>query len=467
VSRAPLVMKLGLGTLLLTTASACVSESAGYRDVQKLVSARTGHEARWQYVDGEPSNDQLRALLAEPLSLEAAVELALLNSPELQAGFEELGIARAQLVSALRLPNPVAEGSVRFRKQGETSLDFAFTEDLSQLLLLPLRNQAAKAELDTAKLVVAARALDLAFNVKVAFYAYLADQQILEFRESVMKALEASATAAKALHDAGNITDLSLESEQVLAEEARVNYASAQTTLQASRERLNVLFGLTGDTSWRSAMRLVDPPPDLPLSNLEARALEQSLDLGIIRQRFQAAAKRVTLAQAEGWLPELKGGVIAEREEDSWSYGPLAEVQVPLFYQGQGEVARARAEMRRQHQLLSGRSAQVRSAARAIAAKLVSARDRALRIKNVILPARERILSETLLHYNAMSASVFQLLMAKRDQVESARGYVEALRDYWVARAEVEQLRAGRLPGAPVFETSQSSSDRAGGHRVH
>jgi cobalt-zinc-cadmium efflux system outer membrane protein len=435
---------LGLSLGLL---SGCVSEDAGYQDVRKVVSSRTGHEVRWQHLEGSKNDGAVRALLAQPLTSENAVKLALLNNAELQAGFEELGVARAELVSALSLPNPVAEGSVRFRKNESATLDFAVTENLTQLIFLPLRNAAAQAELDAAKLSVAGDALDLILRVRSAFYAYVADQQVLDFRSTVLKALEASAEVAKNLHDAGNVTDLNFESEQVLASEARVSYADAKAELAASRERLNALLGVSGArANWRIETRLAEPSGTLALADLETRAVERSLDLTIIKHRYTAAAKRANLASAEGWLPELKGGVTAERENKTWSYGPLAEVQVPLFYQGQGEVARARAEMRRQQQLLSARAVQIRSAAKATATKLAAARDRAIYIKDVLLPSRERILNATQLQYNAMSASVFQLLMAKRDQVETARSYVEALRDYWTAYAEAEQLRSGRLP---------------------
>jgi cobalt-zinc-cadmium efflux system outer membrane protein len=432
----------------LGSLSGCVSEDAGYQDVRKVVSSRTGHEVRWGHLEGdESSKAAVRDLLARPLTTESAVKLALLNSPELQASFEELGVARAELVGALRLPNPVAEGSIRFHKSSETTLDLAFTESLTQLLFLPLRNSAARAELEAAKLAVAGRALDLVLQVRTAFYAYLADQQVLDFRQTVLKALEASAEVAQGLHDAGNVTDLTLESEQVLADEARVDYASAQTALAGSRERLSALLGLPS-ASFRVEARLVDPSAELPLADLEAKALERSLDLEIIRHRFTAAAKRANLAHAEGWLPELKGGVTAERESKAWSYGPLAEVQVPLFYQGQGEVAKAHAEMRREQQLLRAREVQIHAAARATAKRLAAARERARYIKDVLLPSRERILNATQLQFNAMSSSVFQLLLAKREQIETARSYVEALRDYWTAYAEAEQLRSGRLPGA-------------------
>lgn len=448
----------------LALLSGCVSEDAGYQDVRKVVSSRTGHEVRWGHIDGDTSSDRaVRALLDQPLTSENAAKVALLNNADLQASFEELGIARAELVSALRLPNPVAEGSVRFHQHGEATLDFAVTEDLTQLIFLPLRNSAARAELEAAKLSVAARALDLVLEVRSAFYSYVADQQVLDFRDTVLKAIEASAEVAKGLHDAGNITELNYETEQLLADEARVNYASAQTALAASRERLNAMLGVWGQSAtWHVETRLRAPSQDFPLADLEAKAIEQSLDLAIIRQRFTAAARRANLASAEGWLPEIKGGVTAEREGKEWSYGPLAELQVPLFYQGQGEVAKARAEMRREQQLLTARAVQIRATARTTALRLAAARDRALYIKDVLLPARERILNATQLQFNAMSVSVFQLLLAKREQVETAKSYVEALRDYWTAYAEAEQLRSGRLPKGSTLEVRSAELNERG-----
>jgi cobalt-zinc-cadmium efflux system outer membrane protein len=465
-----LVTPLLLSSLALLPG--CVSKDAGYQDVRKVVANRTGHDVRWSHLEGESaSQDVVRQLLAKPLTAENAVKVALLNSAELQAAFEDLGVARADLVSALRLPNPVAEGSVRFRKNESATLDFAVTEDLTQLIFLPLRNGVAQAQLEAAKAAVAGRTLDLVVQVRAAFYGYLADRQVLEFRETVLKALEASATAAKSLHEAGNVTDLDLDTEQVLYDEARVNFAGAQTALGGARERLNALLGLWGKSAnWQVDGRLSDPPADLPLADLESKAIERSLDLAVIKHRFEAAAKRANLASAEGWLPELKAGVTAEREEEQWSYGPLAEVQVPLFYQGQGEVDKARAEMRRQQQLLRARAVQIRAAARATAARVAAARDRAVYIKTVLLPARERILNQTQLQFNAMSVSVFQLLLARRDQVEAARSYVEALREYWTARAEAEQLRSGRLPSglAPASDANSGElNSRSSGSPGH
>ena len=63
-----------------------------------------------------------------------------------------------------------------------------------------------------------------------------------------------------------------------------------------------------------------------------------------------------------------------------------------------------------------------------------------------------------------MSVSVFQLLMARREQIEAARSYVESLRDYWTAQAEAEQLRSGRLPMAALADAMAPALNGGGSH---
>jgi cobalt-zinc-cadmium efflux system outer membrane protein len=102
--------------------------------------------------------------------------------------------------------------------------------------------------------------------------------------------------------------------------------------------------------------------------------------------------------------------------------------------------------MRREAQRHRALATAIRAAARASSSRLLIARERALYIKTVLLPLRERIVSETQLAYNAMTVGVFQLLESKREQIKAGRAYVEALRSYWTAQAEVDQLLSGRLP---------------------
>jgi len=444
--------------LALAATPACVPHDAGYEDVRRGLRARSGAEAEWRHAQGEAvAEKRTRELLAKPLTAEAAVQIALYNNPDVQASFEELGVARAAVVDAFHLPNPVLQGALHFHGEGAPDVDLQALASVSGLIFLPLRNSAARAELDAAKLAVVGGLMDLVLDVRIAYYRFQSAEQVAELRRSVLLAAKASYDAAQRLHEAGNVTDLDLANEQALYEEARIAVSQAETELATQRESLTALMGLWGaDASWKASGRLGDPlESDLDAAELERHALERSLDLDIARRRYAASAKRANVARAEGLVPEIRGGVSVERDEGDWGYGPAAELELPLFYQGQGGVDRARSEMRRQASVHSSLGVQIRAAARASVHRLVHARDRALFYKRVLLPLRERILNETQLQFNAMNAGVFQLLLAKRAQIEAGRAYVEALRDYWIARAEIDQLLAGRL----VHRTRDSGNE--------
>lgn len=449
----------------------CVAADAGHADVRRLTSERIQQDVRWYAHDPSPAAaERTRELLEKPLDARAAVELALLNNQGLQAAFEKLGVARGRLVQALGLPNPTLSGALRYPtgdEENRPEIELEGMLDVSELLFLPLRGGAATEQLEAAKLEVAGDIIDLGAEARVSFYEYQAAAQTLELRRSILTALNASYEAARELHAAGNIADLSLANERALYEEARLAFTSAEAMVLARREALNAVMGLWGrDTRWKTADRLPDPTPeDEPLTGLEARALERSLDLELIERRFAAAGKGANVAALRGWIPELRAGVAASREGDEaeWSLGPAVELELPLFYQGQGETSAALAEQRREQKLYADTAVRIRSAARALVSRLDASSKSAAYYKSVLLPLRQQIVDETQLQYNAMNAGVFQLLQSKRDQIETASAYVDVLREYWTLRTQVEQLRAGRLPSASSALVSAAPEPSQGG----
>ncbi len=448
-----LMIRHGLSPCLPAFLLGCVPADAGYGDVRQLTAARIESDVRWYAHDAaEAPNEATRKIIARPLDAHAAARLALLNNQTVQAAFEDLEVARGRLVQALRISNPTADAALRFQPgEGATpDIEVSGMLDISDLWFMPLRAGAAESQLDATKLSVAGRVLDIAFEARRAFYDYQAAAQTLELRQSILVALQASFEAAQRLFEAGNITELSFANERALYEEARVAFTRAEATLLARREALNAILGLWGrDVQWTAKERLEDPTEAPKLDALEARAIERSLDLELIRRRFEAAGKGANVARARGWIPELRAGVAAEREagdESRWSIGPAVDLELPLFYQGQGEVAIALADQRREQRLFADTAVRIRAAARAAASQLAATAKSVEYYKNVFLPLRQQILDATQLQYNAMNAGVFQLLQAKRDQIDAARVYVELLREYWTLRTDVDQLIAGRLP---------------------
>ncbi len=87
--------------LLVLGGCASFSPDAGFSDVQKMTSPRLGQDVSWDRGAGtaEP-NAAVAKLLQSPLTPEVALQIALLNNRRLQADYESLGIAEADLVQA-------------------------------------------------------------------------------------------------------------------------------------------------------------------------------------------------------------------------------------------------------------------------------------------------------------------------------------------------------------------------------
>jgi cobalt-zinc-cadmium efflux system outer membrane protein len=454
------VMRRARSILLAASlsAAACAPTTLDSRALRSAAMSRQSDGSR------SPPAKDVQELLGRPLTAESAAAVALLNNHGVRAEIEELGIAEGRLTQARRLPNPTVEGAMRFEGEGRPELEVGAMIDITDLLLLASRSSAARAEVDAARLSAIGSILDLSYDTRRAFYVYQAAAELLELRRTVLQSFDASSDLATRLREAGNITELDLASQRSSFEEARLEFQEAEVGLTAARERLNGLMGLWGKgTGWHATPRLPDvPAQELELETLESTAIGRSLDLVIAKNRFGAAAKRANLARAQGFLPELKAGVSAERQEE-WSVGPAIEVEVPLFYQGQGEVGVARAQMRQQQELYTDVAVTLRASARNAASRLSAKREAVLFYKTSLLPLKQKIVEQTQLEYNAMLVGLFQLLQAKRDQVRTAAAYVEQHREYWIARTNAEQLLAGRRHPEELTRTITPGAGTPGG----
>jgi cobalt-zinc-cadmium efflux system outer membrane protein len=143
-------------------------------------------------------------------------------------------------------------------------------------------------------------------------------------------------------------------------------------------------------------------------------------------------------------------GVHYEHDVDpSHSIGPSLELALPIFDQGQGKIAKGRAILEQKRFEYRALAVDIRSQVRSTYARLRAARAQAERYRDVILPLEANILHRTQLQYNGMFIGVFQLLQAKRSQIEAGRSYIEHLRDYWIARSDLDQAVGGRLEAGP------------------
>ncbi|WP_438007884.1 TolC family protein [Sorangium sp. So ce321] len=475
------LLPLAAGVALSLSAGCAVpSPATDMARVRHLSGAALPPSATSAEVDPEPAGDA-RALAQRPLTADAAVRVALLNNRELRATFKEIGVTRGNIEQAGALPNPEIEVEVTPRQEGleHAHVELSVEIDLTSALLAPLRARAARSEHEAARYRAAGAVVELGYQVRAAFYAAQAAEQRLGIANRALDALAAARDAARALFAAGNVPELDVATQEAGYEEARVTAAQIELELLSQRERLNRLLGLSGaSTAWTMAGALPRPPaaPSTP-AGAEARALRASLELAELRSRLDAAADRAGALRAEGWVPDMSVGVHGERElpgsgevgaDHPWVLGAGLRLSLPLFNRQRGAEAAQTAEFDGLLERYHGRAIDIRSALREARSRLVSAHARARQHERVIVPARRRVLEQTLLQYNAMQVGVFQLLEAHREQLDAELAAVEALREYWTAKAAFDALLSGRRVEAGGAEAPaampRASGTGEGGH---
>lgn len=466
-----------VGLLFAVSLSACAGPSIR-SDVARVSDlSRVEHLARVAELEVDPvAADDARRLLSGTLDADTAVRVALLNNRELRATLRELGVARGHLMQAGVLPNPVVE--VEIMPERNSRLELRVEWDITSAVLAPRRARAAEPELDAARYRVASAVVDLGYRVRVAFYGVQAAQQRLAIAQRMLDAHAAGRDAARAIFEAGNSSELDLASQEVAYERARITVAQLELDAATAREALQRLLGAYGeDTAWAVAGELQDVPAEVSLPNdLETRTLQASLELQETRARLEGLARRTGVARVAGWLPDVAVDVHAlngNPEDDAlggsrgWRFGGGLSVGVPLFDQQRGATRALEAEFDALMERYYGMAVDLRSAAREARNRVVSSHARASQYQAVIVPAQARVTAQTLLQYNAMQLGIFQLLQARREELDAQLALVATRREYWSAAAELEALLAGqrvrpaeRSAGASEMTTSAAT----GGH---
>ncbi|MBF8254128.1 MAG: TolC family protein [Deltaproteobacteria bacterium] len=455
-----------LSSIVFLNGCASVALNAGFDEVKATVEERAAIKIYWNNgtdLDREAA-EKLGLLLKDKLTVDDAVQIGLLNNRELQAVYSDLGVAQADLVQAGLLNNPIFDGAMKWATPGggKPDLELAVVMNFLDIFYLPLRKRVAAARVEETKTRVSGMVLDFASRVRTAFLMHQANQQMLELRQTIVQALTASFEVTRRLQEAGNITDLEFARERALLETGKLALRSVEVAVRQSREELNTLMGLWGkNTEWQTEERLPEMPQQpIQTEELERVVLNRSVDLLSARQRLVSAGEQLGLNKATALIPESHIGALGERTDGAWEVGPVLEFPIPLFDQGQARTGRAAAELRRAQQEYYALAIRIRSMSRAVRDRMEGARDRALYYRDIMLPLHSRIVNEAQLHYNAMQLGPIQLLRAREQQIETGAAYVEALRDYWLARAELAQLLSGRLPGGEGARAGDAAAMR-------
>jgi cobalt-zinc-cadmium efflux system outer membrane protein len=387
-----------------------------------------------------------QGVVAEPLTDESAVRIALERNPEVLEAFERLGVARARLVQAGLIPNPSLSFSAKFFSEGP-EIELGLVQALLDVATSGSRRAEASADRSVVEAEVVAGIVGLVFDVRRALVDVRASERLVETHGKNFAAARASRELMETLHKAGNVRD-DLRTTELLAESrAEIELSRAVAERRAARARLAGLLGLRrAESEWTVAGPLTDDVPTLAATlPVEDAAESTSLSLLAGRSRTAAAARRRGIAVVERGFLVREAGVVAKREssDGSWGAGPEFRLEIPVFDSGAARQAIAEGEVRQMLAAYEGDRLHVRTAAVLLRDRATELRERATLLRERHLPQRKQLVREVIERYNAMQIGAFEVLLAKQQELDADREHVETLREAWLAYLDLQELLAG------------------------
>ena len=412
-------------------------------------------------------------LLVKPLSMDDAVQLALANSPSMQALVAQSWADMAAANQAGRIGNPVFTYE-RIRAGDELELGRLLSIGLLDLLTLPQRQVISRNQVAQAKTQLSGTVVEQVSQVRQAWVRAVAAHQLLQYADQVNRSAQASAELAKRMQEVGNFTKLQRARQHAFYADSAAQLASAQHAVTAAREELVRQLGLTDAQA--AQLKLPDRLPDLPkeqkaAGDVSASALQQRIDVQLARLQLDVAGKSQGLTLLNSML-DVEAGVRRDTVfdnatgEKSHRRGYELEIRLPIFDWGGAQ----RASMNAQSLAAANRyEAVVRSASSQLRESYSAYRtayDLAKHYRDEIVPLRKVMAEENVLRYNGMLIGVFELLADSRDQIASVMQAINAQQQFWLADAGLASSIIGKpmAMGATPVSTSTGSGAQGQGH---
>ena len=377
-----------------------------------------------------------------PLTAQGAVELALAQGPGARELYAELGLSQAEAADARHLP-ALSLGYASISGGGASQITRSLSLGLADLLLLPARSRMAAATLAVARQRVAARLLELQAGAESAWYSHVAALEAAELGDAGAQAASASAGYARALSAAGNLPPRLLALQLAAESEAHIAAARAHAEVARSRAGLAALVGLSTRAGWSTAAMPEIPALDDIPADIAGDALRTRPDIEAARGEVHNLETALRLTRGWGWLGDLTAGYERESETDgSRLRGPTFGITLPLFTH-RSAVLRAKSQLERSRAHLAALELGVQNDIALGLDRLATARDIAEAYRTVLVPNREAVAQGTLQQVNFMLTGAFELVQATREQLAAKEEYVFAVRDYWLARVELQRVSGG------------------------
>jgi len=413
-------------TILLIAGCTAPEPNEGASDNLSYISAglkeRTDYTLRQDHESGQFEFPEW-VTLDDGLSQDEAVALALWNNAQFQADLTALGFARAELLEANMLSNPVF--SILFPvspKLLETALDIPID------VLWQRPHRVAAAELDAQRLSenLIENGLGLVRDVQTTYEELvLAQERVILSDEEIQLQVQITQLDQARLR-AGDVSQLAVSASYV--DTLRATDAIKRLSKEADvlKQKLNILLGITSEDL------IFDIVPS-QISPISTESVDEMLKAAFICRPDLRAAELAIEAAGEriGWEESKVYNFIAvldgdDTEEDSFTIRPGFSVEIPIFNQNDAKIEHAKAELEQAARRYETVRQNIILKVKQAYTQYISAHEQFDLWNSDIIPSLEQAVEQTQKSYEAGDVSFISVLHAQKELVE-ARMYLTEL----------------------------------------
>jgi cobalt-zinc-cadmium efflux system outer membrane protein len=276
-------------------------------------------------------------------------------------------------------------------------------------------------------------------DIQQAFYDALTAQAVVQLRQRL---LGVALDAVETVHQLANIGQADapdILQTEVEAEQAKVDYTTAQREYLQRFRSLAAIAG-KGDLPVCPLQGDLEKTPDLNAEQIVDSIVAESPTVKRAQQEVTVAEARLKNAKRES-VPDLQLRAGEQYNGEQVSENPVkpvgaqsfatAGINIPLWNRNQGNIEAAKVEIERANQDVVREQLSLRQEAAPLAQSYESSKFQADRYKTQLIPRAARAYELYLKKYQNMAQAYPQVLVSQRTYFQLQIGYLMALHDMW------------------------------------
>ena len=422
--RTPLLRLQTIVWLSITSCAACASSGQvpDRSSVDSAIRARANAGIRVESAAPLPPN----VAVADGLTSEEAVAIALWNSPSFQATLVDLGIARADVVEAGLLRNPVL--SLLF-PVGQKQLEWTLQFPIDAIWQRPKRVAAAQLNAQAVGERLVWDGLTLVAQTRTAHADAIIAERRLQLTVENADLVQRLATITEARLKAGDISELDARAARSDAARVQLVRRAVEYDRELARVTLAALLGMTAESD--QLKTISGPAVDLSACGPEPARLEDALaarpDVRAAEIAIEGAAQRARWERSR--VLTLIAVLDGNGTGASANAGPGVNVDIPIFSRNQGGIGRADAEIERAGRQYAAVRAQVVADVRSASVRARQAEQAITAWRDEIVPSLEVEQRQAESAYQAGEIPLYGLLDVSRRLVDGRTRLLDAEAD--------------------------------------